>query len=217
MRGSYLAFIFILAIASGVRAQDSLSTARQYPKAQFGFKAGVNLSWFSAATNSQIRAKAGPALGIYLVKQVGPKLFFRPELYYSNQGEQVNYLFPFGAGPSLGSTTINQHYVNLPLLLQLGSKISFDFGVQAGILVAAKEKGTVESVPVDENEANEMNKADFSFVLGVGYTLKGHLNCGARINLGVSSIYKSSRDSSLDVKLPEADSRVAQFFVAYSF
>jgi hypothetical protein len=198
------------------RAQEHVSDSQEFSKVLFGIKGGMNISSFSASINSESRAKAGLTLGIYLKKQIGPKLFFRPELYYSNQGQKDNYLFPYG-GPSIGSTTTSMHYLNVPLLFELGNKISFQFGGQLGILLAGTENGTVASVKVDNKLNDVMTKADFALVVGAGYSLNRHFNSGVRFNYGVTNIYSPDKSSGLNVDLPKVHNRVLHFYVAYSF
>lgn len=198
------------------RSQDSESKSQEFSKVSLGIKGGINISTFSASINSESRAKAGLALGIYLKKQIGPKLFFRPELYYSNQGQKDNYLYPYG-GPSIGSTITNMHYLNVPLLFELGNKLCFQFGGQLGILLAGSEKGTVASVKVDDKLNDVMNTADFALAVGVGYSLGRHFNGGIRFNYGVSNIYSPDKDSGSNIELPKVHNRVLHFYVAYSF
>jgi hypothetical protein len=124
-------------------AQDSQPATEEFPKAAFGIKGGLNISSFSASINSESRAKAGPAFGFYVRKQLRAKSFFRTELYYSSQGQKDNYVPATGGGPSLGSTTTTLHYLNIPFIFEFGRKLSFHAGCQFGILVAGREKGTV--------------------------------------------------------------------------
>lgn len=197
-------------------AQESVSKSPEYPKALFGIKGGMNISSFSASINSESRAKPGLALGVYVKKQIGPKLFFRPELYYSNQGQKDNYLFPYG-GPSIGTTTTSMHYLNVPLLFELGKKVCFQFGGQLGILVAGVEKGTVASVKVDDKLNDSMTPSDFAFVVGTGYSLGRYFNGGVRFNYGVSNIYSPDQTSGSNSELPKIHNQVLHFYVAYSF
>lgn len=198
------------------RSQDSALNSEELSKVSFGIKGGINISTFSASINSESRAKAGLALGIYLKKQIGTKVFFRPELYYSNQGQKDNYLYPYG-GPSIGSTTTSMHYLNVPLLFELGNKLCFQFGGQLGILLAGREKGTVASVKVDDKLNDVMNTTDFAFVVGAGYSLGRHFNGGIRFNYGVSNIYSPDQDSGSLIELPKVHNRVLNFYLAYSF
>ena len=216
----FFSTIVAILVVNGIvcNAQASQSASSTFPKAVFGIKAGMNISRFSASINSETRAKLGLALGFYLKKQIGPRLFFRPELYYSNQGQQDNYLYPYG-GPSIGSTTTSMHYINVPCLLEIGKKVSLQLGMQLGILVMGTEKCTVKSVKVDDNLNDTMTKADLSAVVGVGYAPREHFNCGARINYGITNIYspKNSNNRSSTIDLPTVENRVFHFYVAYSF
>jgi hypothetical protein len=197
-------------------AQEPVKESPKFPKAVFGIKGGVNITRFSVSINSESRAKAGLALGIYLKKQIGTNIFFRPELYYSNQGQRDNYLYPYG-GPSIGRTTTNMHYINVPFLLEFGGKVSFQAGAQIGLLVAGKEKGIVASVDVDENLRHVMTTADMSVVIGVGISPTEHFNGGIRINYGVSNIYNPDIHSGSITDVPQVQNRVLHFYVAYSF
>lgn len=208
-----ITLVLLLVNAAVIYAQESEAKSKEFPKALFGLKGGINLSMFSASINSESRAKPGLALGMYLKKQIGPKFNFRPELYYSNQGQKDNYVYPTG-GPSIGTTTTNMHYINVPLLFELGNKMSLQFGGQLGVLLAGKEKGTIASVDIDENLNDVMTAADFALVVGVGYSIGGHFNGGARLNYGVTNIYSPDEDSGLDI---EVHNRVFHFYVAYSF
>ena len=209
-------FRVILATITFLIIIISVSTAQESQKAVFGIKSGINLSSFSASVNSESRAKVGLALGVYLKKQIGPKLFFRPELYYSNQGQKDNHLYPYG-GPSIGSTVTNLHYLNIPCLFELGNKISLQFGGQIGVLIAGTEKGTVASVDIDEKVTKVMTTADFALVVGAGYSFNRRINTGVRINYGITNIYNPEVESGFPVELPNVQNRVFHFYVGYSF
>lgn len=211
-----ITFIIVFSNIIISAAQEPELKPQKFSKGVFGIKGGINISTFSASINSESRAKAGLALGVYLKKQIGPALFFRPELYYSNQGQKDNYLYPYG-GPSIGSTKTSLHYLNVPVLFELGSKLNFQFGAQLGILVAGREKGTVSSEKVDDKLSDVMTAADFAFVVGAGYSLNPHVNGGVRFNYGVSNIYSPEQDSGSNIDLPKVHNRVLHFYVAYSF
>ncbi|SHG95533.1 Outer membrane protein beta-barrel domain-containing protein [Chryseolinea serpens] len=199
-------------------AQESDTTSPELPKTVFGIKGGVNVSSLSASINSESRAKPGLALGFYVKVPMSLGGFFRPELYYSNQGQKDNYVFPYGhGGPSIGSTTTSLHYINVPLLLEFGRKVSFQVGPQVGILLKGTEKGTVASVKVDDDLKDVMTKADVALVAGVGFSPGAHFNCGARYNYGISNIYKPADDGNSNNDLPTVQNRVFHFYVAYSF
>jgi len=66
--------VLLLLSAAVIQAQESEAKSKEFPKASFGLKGGINLSMFSASVNSESRAKPGLAVGMYLKKQIGPKL-----------------------------------------------------------------------------------------------------------------------------------------------
>ena len=206
-------FFLTIGIAS---AQESITQPSELPKTVFGIKAGINISSLSASINSESRAKAGPAVGFYVKTPMGRRSFFRPELYYSNQGQKDNYLYPYG-GPSIGSTTTSMHYINIPLLFELGKKLSFQVGPQIGVLVKGMEKGTVSSVKLDEDLNDVMTTAELSLVVGAGFSAGEHFNCGVRYNHGVSNIYDPDDDQYPGIDPPKVQNRVFHFYVAYSF
>jgi hypothetical protein len=196
-------------------AQDTVPTTPKFPKAVFGFKAGMNISRFSASINSESRAKPGPVFGMYVRKQTGKKVFFRWELYYSNQGQKDNYVMPSGGGPAIGRTTTNMHYINVPVLWELGKVTTFQFGFQPGLLLAGKEKGTIESAKVNNKLNKVMTTGDIAVVGGIGYSPGQHFNCGARVNFGVNNIYKA--DADYGTESISLYNRVLHFYIGYSF
>jgi Outer membrane protein beta-barrel domain len=210
-----ITFFLVLINIVVTPAQEALKSI-EYPKAVFGIKGGVNISTFSASINSETQAKPGMALGIYIRKQISPKLYFRPEMYYSNQGQKDNYLYPYG-GPSIGSTTTSMHYLNIPLLFELGNKVSFQFGGQLGVLLAGTEKGTVASVEIDQKLDDVMSAVDFALVAGVGITFGRNINGGVRVNYGITNILNPEQDANSNIELPNVHNRVLQFYVGYSF
>lgn len=204
---------FIYAIT--VYAQQSVSTSDTVnTKAIFGIKGGVNISSFSASVNSETKPLVGLNLGIYIKKKISDKFFFRPEIYYSKQGQKDNFIVP-PSGPSIGSTTTTLNYLNVPILFELGKKISFQFGPQISLLMNGTEKGYVASVEVDDNLKDVMTKVDLGMVLGLGISPIKRLNCGIRYNIGITDIYIGDDDSGIDY--PNISNRVFHFYIATSF
>ncbi len=213
----FLAITLLLILVNiFVSAAQESSKPLAFPKAVFGLKGGVNISRLSASVNSETRAKSGLVFGMYLKKQIGPRLYFSSEWCYSSQGQKDNYLYPYG-GPSIGSTTTSLHCLNFPLLFELGNTISFQFGGQLGVLLSGSEKGTIASVAIDENMNEVLTTTDFAFVAGVGYSFNRNINCGVRLNYGVTNILKPEQGSNLNTDLPKVHNRVLQCYVAYSF
>jgi hypothetical protein len=192
-----------------LKSQDS--------KTVFGLKTGVNLSIFSASVNSESSFKPGFHFGGYLKHSIGEKVFFRPELYYSSQGQKDNYQNSPN-GPSVGTTTTSLNYINVPLLIETGRKISFQVGPQLGFFISGKEKGTIDNDPVNYDVKNVMKGFDLSLVLGLGVAASEHVNLGFRLNLGLTDIYSGDDQGNVPgFNYPDIKNRVLHFYVAYSF
>jgi hypothetical protein len=211
----HLLLFMLLLTAYGIKA-ESRNDSLLVPKAVFGLKAGINISSFSASVNSETRSKLGLNLGMYIKARITDRFFFRPEIYYSNQGQMNNYLLPT-SGPSLGSTTTNLDYINLPLLFEQGRKISFQFGPQFGLLLSGSEKGTVSSTTVDNDLKKVMNNVDLGLVVGVGISPSKRFNCGIRFNFGLNDIFDRTNQTNSPVKFPQISNRVFHFYIATSF
>lgn len=140
------------------------------------------------------------------------KVFFRPELYFSSQGQKDEYITPPN-GPIIGETTTTTNYLNLPLLFEFGKKFSFQAGPQLGFLLSASEEGTIDGEQIDSDLKEIMKEVDFSLVLGTGFQAGDHFNLGARLNLGLSEIFDES--GSNDV--PSIKNRVFHFYIGYTF
>lgn len=201
MRKLYFIILFLISIHS--QAQD---------KPLFGIKGGLNISIFSASVNSQSSVKTGFHVGGFSRVQMRNKLFFRPEIVFSSQGQKDNYQDTPG-GSSVGKTTTTVNYINIPLLLEVGNKISAHFGVQTGILLSAKEEGEVSGIKVNENLNDDMLNPDISLVIGLGFRSSDHFDIGARLNYGISKIFDYTDIGGF----PSIKNRVFQFYVGYAF
>jgi hypothetical protein len=190
----------------------SMSTAAQDKKPSFGVKAGLNLSIFSASINSESSWLPGFHIGCYLKQPLSEKIYFRPELYYSKQGQKDEYIQPPN-GPTLGNTSTKLNYLNVPLLFEFGNKVSLQAGPQLGILLSATESGTILNQQIDDDLKGIMKDVDFSFVVGTGIRLGEDLSLGARLNLGLSEIF----DDSGDGDFPSIKNRVFHFYLGYRF
>jgi Outer membrane protein beta-barrel domain len=198
-----LLFIVLFSIAAQVKAQD---------KPSFGVKAGLNLSILSASVNSESSFKTGLNAGVFCRTKMRGKLYFRPEVIFSSQGQKDNYQDSPG-GPSVGKTTTTINYLNIPLLLEAGEKVSVQFGVQTGILLSSKEEGERGGVKVNEDLDGVMLNPDISLVFGIGFRPIEHVDIGARMNYGITKIFDDSDLSGF----PAIKNRVFQFYVGYAF
>lgn len=189
-----------------------VTTSAQEKKTSFGIKTGINMSIFSASINSEASWLTGFHVGGYLKTALSEKIAFRPELYYSSQGQKDEYIQPPN-GPSIGETTTKANYLNVPLLFEFGNKVSFQAGPQLGFLLSATEKGTVQGQSVNDDLKDIMKGTDFSFVLGTGIQATDKLNFGARLNLGLSEVFDGSGESGF----PSIKNRVLHFYVGFTF
>lgn len=177
---------------------------------QFGFKSGLNLSIFSTSINSDASMKPGFHLGLYMRTKISNKFWFRPEVYFSAQGQKDNYV-TFN-GSSSGTTTTSVNYINVPLLFEAGGKLKLQFGPQFGFLLSAKEKGTIDGDAVNDDLKDVMKKSDVSLAFGLGFDPAKNVNLGVRYNLGLTQIF----DVPDGVDFPKVSNRVFHFYVAFS-
>jgi hypothetical protein len=198
----------LVALAS--MALISMTASAQDKKPSFGVKAGLNLSIFSASINSESSWLPGFHFGCYLKQPLSEKIYFRPELYYSVQGQKDEYMQPPN-GPTLGNTTTKLNYLNVPLLFEFGNKVSLQAGPQLGFLLSATESGTIMSQPIDDDLKEITKGVDFSLVLGTGIRLGEDFSLGARLNLGLSEIF----DDSGNGDFPSIKNRVFHFYLGY--
>jgi hypothetical protein len=201
-------FLLIFALSSA-HAQTSSEPAEK--KAVFGLKTGFNVSMLSAAINSESSPKVGMHLGVYVRTKLARNFFFRPELYYSRQGQKDKYVSP-GNGQSRGETTTRLNYLNVPLLFEAGNKFCFQFGPQLGILLAANERGTINNVKVDDDLKSIMKTTDFALALGAGFYPTKHLSLGVRYNIGLTTIFDNTSSG-----FPDVHNRLFHLNIGYSF
>lgn len=184
-------------------------------KVQFGVKGGANISILSASINSESQFKFGMNAGFFFKAPIGKNAFFRPEIYYSSQGQKDKYTYTTGA--DAGETTTTLDYLNIPLLLEFGKTVTVQTGVQVGVLLSAREKGRITTQTVDDNLKEFMNEVDMSLVIGLGVNVTRKVNLGARYNIGVSNVFKDVYEPYPGLEFPNVKNRVFHFFVACSF
>lgn len=188
--------------------------AQEKKKTEVGVKAGLNLAIFSASINSESSFKPGLNVGLYVKTQLSRVFYFRPEIYYSSQGEKDNYTDY--SGKSHGTTTTNLNYINVPALFEVGKKVTFQFGPQIGFLLSGTEKGTIDNNQINDDLSSVFKSIDVSGVLGVGVAPIEHLNFGARFNIGLTNNF-SPGNAPPGVDFPAIKNQVFHFYVAYGF
>ena len=158
---------------------------------RYGFKAGINLSNYSATNLDDIQdgfndSRIGAVFGFLIDMHVAGKLRFQPELLYSGQGSKekalrADYLqFPLMLKYEL------TNFLNIQAGPQFGIKIhefedsfkNFDYGVNAGIGLNIFENVAVEARyslgfadMFDEDRAPNLEGKNAVIQLGITYRL----------------------------------------------
>ena len=180
------AFFFLLS----AKAQD----------VHFGIKAGMNASSLNASpANSDMQTKIGFNAGILAhIHGSNAQWAIQPEAYYSSEGAK---------NKSNSNAKTELGFLNIPVLAQymFDNGFRLEAGPQLNLLVSAKSKNNNTSTDIKDN----LNTADLSIPLGVGYLTRTSLGFDARYNFGISDIYKNS---TVKVK-----SNVFQFDIFYQF
>ncbi|MEP7253831.1 MAG: porin family protein [Ginsengibacter sp.] len=149
-----------------------------------GVKGGINVSSLNATGNGGTFA-SDSKIGFYAgaVAQIGiaQNFAFEPEIMYSLLGARYKYL----------NVTIRRDlgYIAIPLLVAYVKEgLSLVAGPQISFLISAKDKGSNISADVKDG----FNTAEFSGVVGVGYTTLSGFGFDARYQLGLSDIQKGN-------------------------
>jgi hypothetical protein len=161
----------------------------QVSKHEFGFRIGVNNAGLSAPNNNSTGSSITRLhAGLYARILLRGKTAFRPEVYYSIQGQRNDYASPVPGGNSIGSVTTTMNYLNVPFMLEWGRRISLQGGPQVGFLLAAKEVGMINSVPVNNELTSGIPRTDFSFVGGIAYSVGRQIQIGVRYQHGLTNL-----------------------------
>ena len=160
--------------------------------AQFGFKAGLNISNQSYKVGGNTldgESVYGVQAGIFVEIKASEKLTVQPELLFSTQGSKLS--------TPQGKASFDLNYVIVPVMVKFypASKLFLEAGPQIGFLTSAK--AGLGSMSGDAKEVFETT--DFALNLGLGYNITNEFSAGVRYNLGLSNVAKNN-DSGLDMK-----------------
>jgi hypothetical protein len=187
----------------------------QKPATKFGFKTGINFSFLSTAINSEPKMKSGFHFGTYMKSSLSETFFFRPEIYFSRQGQIEDHQTAKGVSVGASETTLN--YLNVPLLFEDGKKLAIQVGPQIGFLLSGRQKGTINNVAIDDNLKEVMKAVDLSLIVGIGVSPGEHFNAGIRVNWGLTDIYKGDDEMNVPgIIFPTIKNRVIHFYIAFS-
>jgi hypothetical protein len=155
----------------------------------FGAKAGGALTSLPGfySNDSKIGMYGGIAAGIPLTKLIS----LQAELYYSQQGNKLEVMLTDQGGNDLGKATLTYrlNYINLPVMVRclLPKGFFAETGLQAGLLVNAKVKGSGGSTDIKDS----YESFDLSLPVGIGYQLQNGLGANLRYNAGLTNVLKT--------------------------
>ncbi|MBL4745473.1 MAG: PorT family protein [Flavobacteriaceae bacterium] len=187
-----------------------LSVVSIHAQASFGVKAGVNLSNFTGDVEDNSSLTGFHIGGVVEIK-LSDKFSLQPELLLVSQGASFEY-----DDGEFYSSDINLTYLNIPVMAKyyVMDGLSLEFGPQIGVLLSAKNKGTVkylgEVTSFDNDIADDIEKIDLGLNFGAGYTLENNMFFQVRYNLGLLNISEESDYFKMK-------NSVFQFSVGYKF
>ena len=147
---------------------------------RFGVIGGLNaasLFLTIGSASSSTDSRIGFHIGGFMEMPMGINWTFRPELQYSMQG-----------GRWSDGVVDKLDYINLPLIFRWHfwqRRMSLDFGPQFGYMVRARAVGGGNSINMYGSD--ELNKFDFSLVLGLSVKLNDNFSLSFRSTAGVTS------------------------------
>lgn len=156
---------------------------------QFGLKAGINFANVTNASSINSSHQSGFHGGIFLAPPSKGILSSRTELLYSRQG------YSYSSGSNTGN--VNLDYITLPQYMSI--RITKFFEIQLGMhmayLVNAKADSSNNTMSTGNAQADKImsyyNRFDYGFGAGIEVHPVSGLLIGARINIGLNSVYKN--------------------------
>lgn len=164
-----------------------------------GFKGGLNLSTISKPfNNSSIKRAVFFNLGIMTRQEISKKLYFSPQLLFSEKGYSVKII------PS-GTMRVHLNYISAPFYL--GYKFSKAISIQAGPEVSYLLSGKDNS----KNATDFYNKLEVSISGGLNFKLTKLFHIELLYDHGLTNIM---RPYGIDSQ-PKGMNSVIQINVAY--
>ncbi len=196
MKSTFSLILVFLLSHSILFAQDNNTPQRSASRVSFGIKAGVNIANLDDNNEPNTESITGFHAGLLAHIHLNHKLALQPEVMYSRQGAWY---------PVFGTETIN--YIQVPVLVQYMYKgLRLQTGPQVGIITDAK----LERDSGGETDIKyQLDNADFSWVIGLGYISPIGIGVDARYNLGLNNIAKQDEQMQKN--------RVWQFGLFYQF
>ncbi len=188
----YFLILTLFLVASNLFAQEY----------HWGIKGGLNVADIGAKDLGYV-TRLGYHFGGFTEAIITPFFSLQPELIYSLQG---------AAADNSREVYFNYHYLNIPLLAKVYfyQDACIDLGVQYGFLMSAYQKSQLDNF--SDKITDQVNRNDFSLILGVAYKIADHYNFCIRYNIGISDT--ASRSIIYEQR---ATNRVLQISLGYLF
>jgi hypothetical protein len=202
-----LALIFSISILRGQTSDEN--------KAQFGIKAGLNISNMYTKDVQDKNTIFGFNGGLFLKVPVTSNFAVQPELLYTTKGSELTYN-SFVTGKA--SFTLN--YVELPVLavINLTKIVNIYGGIYIATLtsVVVKNKSDVDLF----NFENELKKSDFEMydwglVGGAGLDFN-KVSLGIRYEYGMKPVGKERSFLGQSYRFPDARNSTIQIYLSIS-
>lgn len=180
--------------------------------------------------------KRGFAAGVDVQYFLSDKFAISAGALYSQQGAEMDVTwFPSEPKAFTVKDDLSLNYLNIPLMAQyyVYKGLALKAGVQAGVLLSAKRKGShpnsyfTETLSFNDDIKEACEKVDLAIPVGLSYDF-GNFVIDARYNIGLTGVFKE--DYSLDLVVGDptkpipveqikksAKNNVFQLSVAYKF
>lgn len=176
---------------------------------KFGPKAGVNFANLSGDDIEDSKMKTSFHVGAFAEIFFTDKFAIQPEVLFSAQGAEEKE----------GDGKWNLDYINIPIMAKY--YVIDGLAVEAGPYVGFNMNSELESEGVTMDVKDGTKSVDFGLGLGANYNLDNGFFIGARYNLGLSEIGKSSEQTvggiTIETEGPDAKNSVIQISVGYKF
>ncbi|MDR6967937.1 opacity protein-like surface antigen [Flavobacterium arsenatis] len=158
----------------------------------YGAKAGLNIATIVGDVEEDLESKVGFHLGGFVEFKISEKFSIQPELLYSQQGTKLEYTESDGFENYTIKATAKYDYLNIPVMAKyyVANGFNLQAGPQIGFLVGAKDKVEVESIALEVDAKDNLNKLDFGLNFGAGYDFTNKIFAEVRYNLGLSELGK---------------------------
>ncbi len=190
-----------------VAAMGLSANAQQVVK--FGPKAGVNFANLSGDDIEDSKMKTSFHVGAFAEIFFTDKFAIQPEVLFSAQGAEEKE----------GDGKWNLDYINIPIMAKY--YVIDGLAVEAGPYVGFNMNSELESEGVTMDVKDGTKSVDFGLGLGANYNLDNGFFIGARYNLGLSEIGKSSEQTvggiTIETEGSDAKNSVIQISVGYKF